>query len=31
MDPVGILDPATRDSIENGFAQLRAILPPPPG
>jgi len=31
MDPVGILDPATRDSIENGFAQIRGILPPPPG
>lgn len=31
MDPVGILDPATRGSIENAFAQLRGILPPPPG
>lgn len=31
MDPVGSLDPATRDSIENAFAQLRGILPPPPG
>jgi len=31
MDPVGILDPATRDSIENAFAQIRGILPPPPG
>jgi diacyltrehalose acyltransferase len=31
MDPVGILDPATRDSIENAFAEIRGILPPPPG
>lgn len=29
MDPVGILGPATRNSIENVFAQVRAILPPP--
>jgi diacyltrehalose acyltransferase len=31
MDPVNILDPGTRDSIQNAFAQLRGILPPPPG
>jgi hypothetical protein len=29
MDPVGILGPATRDSIENVSAQIRAIFPPP--
>jgi hypothetical protein len=31
MDPVGILGPASRESIENFAAQVRAILPPPPG
>ncbi|OMC19432.1 PE-PPE domain-containing protein [Mycobacterium colombiense] len=29
MDPVGILGPGTRDSVENFFAQIRAIVPPP--
>lgn len=29
MDPVGILGPDTRDSIENVFAHIRAIVPPP--
>jgi hypothetical protein len=29
MDPVGILGPATRDSIENVSAQIRAVVPPP--
>jgi diacyltrehalose acyltransferase len=31
MDPLAIVDPGMRDSIENAFAQVRAILPPPPG
>ena len=30
LDPLGPVDPAFRDSILNAFAQLRAILPPPP-
>ena len=30
MDPVAILDPATRDSIEGTFAQVRSFLPPLP-
>jgi diacyltrehalose acyltransferase len=29
MDPVGILDPATRDSIENVFTQIRSFIPAP--
>ena len=29
MDPVAILDPATRDTIEDAFAQIRAALPAP--
>jgi len=30
MDPLAIVDPGMRDSIENAFAQIRAILPAPP-
>lgn len=30
LDPLGPVHPAFRDSILNAFAQLRAILPPPP-
>jgi hypothetical protein len=30
MDPIGILDPATRDTIEGTFAQVRSFLPPLP-
>ena len=28
MDPVAVLDPATRDSIEGAFATLRGFIPP---
>jgi hypothetical protein len=31
MDPMAHVDPAFRESVLNFFAQLRAILPPPPG
>jgi hypothetical protein len=31
MDPIAILDPATRGSIQNAFTQIRGILPAPPG
>ena len=30
LDPLGPVDPAFRDAILNAFAELRAILPPPP-
>jgi diacyltrehalose acyltransferase len=30
MDPLAIVDPGMRSAIENAFAQVRAILPPPP-
>ncbi|ORW64879.1 PE-PPE domain-containing protein [Mycobacterium saskatchewanense] len=30
MDPLAIVDPGMRDSIEDAFAKIRAILPPPP-
>jgi hypothetical protein len=30
MDPIGILDPATRDTIESGFATARGIIGPLP-
>lgn len=30
MDPLERVDPGFRDSLLNAFAQLRAILPPPP-
>ena len=28
MDPIGSLDPATRDTVENTFAQVRQLIPP---
>ncbi|KJX75234.1 PE-PPE domain-containing protein [Mycobacterium lepromatosis] len=31
MDPIASIDAGLRDSILNVFAQLRSILPPPPG
>ncbi|MGH3560437.1 MAG: PE-PPE domain-containing protein [Mycobacterium sp.] len=31
MDPLATIDPNMRGSVENAFAQIRAILPPPPG
>jgi diacyltrehalose acyltransferase len=30
MDPIAILDPATRDSIEGAFATVRSVMPPLP-
>jgi hypothetical protein len=30
MDPIAILDPATRDSIEGAFATVRSFMPPLP-
>lgn len=30
MDPLAIVDPGMRASIENAFAQVRALLPAPP-
>lgn len=30
MDPIGILDPATRNTIEDTFATVRSFLPPLP-
>ena len=30
MDPLAIVDPAMRASIEKTFAEIRALLPPPP-
>jgi diacyltrehalose acyltransferase len=31
MDPVASVDPGMREGIESTFAQIRALLPPPPG